>query len=62
MNMDPAMVTVPARLVDIYDKVHGTANKVTKCVCVWGGGQERGEGKKGKERKGKEKTESDFAH
>jgi len=56
MNMDPAMVTVPARLVDIYDKVHGTAKQVTKCVCVCvcvGGdkGGERGR----KERKGKDR-------
>ena len=34
MNMDPAMVTVPAWLVDTYDKVHGTAKQVTKCLCV----------------------------
>jgi len=50
------MVTVPARLVDIYDKVHGTAKQVTKCVCVCvcvGGdkGGERGR----KERKGKDR-------
>ena len=49
------MATVPARLVDTYDKVHGTAKQVTKCVCVcvcvcvWGQG--RGEGEEGKERK-----------
>ena len=54
MIMDPAMVTVPALLVDIYDKVHGTVKQVTKCmcvcmhVCVWGRGK-GGEG--GKERK-----------
>ena len=34
MIMDPAMVTVPALLVDIYDKVHGTVKQVTKCMCV----------------------------
>lgn len=51
MNMDPAMVTVPTRLVDTYDKVHGTAKKVTKCVCVcvWRR-QGRGKGEEGKAR------------
>ena len=58
MNMDPAMVTVPAWLVDTYDKVHGTAKQVTKCLCVcvcvyrWEGTREgRGAERKGTDRK-----------
>jgi len=57
------MATVPARLVDTYDKVHGTAKQVTKCVCVCvcvcvGTREGRGGGRKGKEKI----IESDFAH
>ena len=34
MIMVPAMVTVPALLVDIYVRGHGTTQQVTKCGCV----------------------------